>query len=200
MRSSLLSIFVRCRFFCFRRLDAGGGGYLIGALCVLLFLSFFYSSCVIFLNYDNIFSRKVFYFYSERELVSDLRYLKERQTLKENLDFLVKDFLLGSSEGFSLLLDTRKAKFLYSFMSNGIYFVNISREFYDSSGNVGHHGSGGLGMSLFIKSLEETINFNYPGCVRELVVFVEGSVLDGGSDSFSGIGYLVKRQIKKRKI
>ncbi|UGQ16323.1 flagellar filament outsheath protein [Borrelia sp. RT5S] len=193
MRSSILGMFSKYRSFCLRHLVPRGKEYPICLLCVLLFLSFFYSSCVIFLNYDNIFSRKVFYFYSERELVYDLRYLKVRQTLKENLDLLVKDFLLGNSKGFSLLLDTRNAKFLYSFMSNGIYFVNISKEFYGSLGNGGHYGSGGLGVILFIKSLEETINFNYPGCVRELVVFVEGSVLGDESDGFSGNGHFVKR-------
>ncbi|UER67815.1 flagellar filament outsheath protein [Borrelia sp. BU AG58] len=186
----MLGILVRCRSFYFRRLNLKKGGWSVFVFCLFLFLSFFYSSCMIFLNYDNIFFRKVFYFYSDRELISDLRYLRERKTLKENLDFLVKDFLLGNSKGFSLLLDTRTARFLHSFMGDGVYFVNISKEFYDSLGS-GYYGSGKLGVGLFIKSLKETIDFNYPGCVGELVVFIEGYVLNDGSDDSSDLGVVL---------
>ncbi|AYE36760.1 flagellar filament outsheath protein [Borrelia turcica IST7] len=177
MKNSMLDIFTKYKSVCFEYLNLKEGKYSLRMLYALLFLSFFYSSCMIFLNYDNIFSRKVFYFYSENELISDLRYLKKRQTLKENLDFLVKDFLLGNSKGFSLLLDTRKAKFLYSFMSNDIYFINISKEFYDSFDMGSDYDSGKLRVNLFIKSLKETINFNYPGYVKDLIVFVEGYIL-----------------------
>ncbi|QMU99419.1 flagellar filament outsheath protein [Borrelia sp. A-FGy1] len=190
MKNSMLKIFIKYKSFCYKYLNLKYERYSFSILYSLLFLSFFYSSCMIFLNYDNIFFRKVFYFYSENELISDLRYLKKRQTLKENLDFLVKDFLLGNSKGFSFLLDTRNVKFLYSFMSNGIYFINISKDFYDSFDDFSYHNYGKLRLNLFIKSLKETINFNYPGYVKDLVIFIEGYVLSNKNDNFQALGIL----------
>ncbi|AHH14162.1 Flagellar filament outsheath protein [Borrelia hermsii MTW] len=152
--------------------------YLLGILIALLLLSFLWSSCIIFVNYENIFFRKVFYFYSENELISDLRYLKEKKTLKENLDFLVGDFLLGNSKGFSLQFATRNVKLLYSFISNDVYFINLSKEFYSSFKNGGYNYSDKLRVKLFVESLKKTINFNYSGNIREIVIFIEGYILD----------------------
>ncbi|WP_434756960.1 flagellar filament outsheath protein [Borrelia puertoricensis] len=155
-----------------------GAKYSFEILIALLLLSFLFSLCMIFLNYENIFFRKVFYFYCENELIADLRYLKEKKTLKENLDFLVKDFLLGNSRGFSLQFGTRNVKFLYSFISNDVYFINLSKEFYNSFENGGYNDSGKLKVNLFVKSLKETIDFNYPGNVSKVVIFIEGYVLN----------------------
>ncbi|APR65303.1 flagellar filament outsheath protein [Borrelia anserina] len=159
-------------------LVCNGTKYLLEKLVVLLLLSFLLSSCIILFNYENIFFRKVFYFYSDNEVISDLRYLKEKKTLKENLDFLVKDFLLGNSKGFSLQLSTKNVKLLYSFISNDIYFINLSKEFYDSFEDGVYNDYDRLRVNLFVKSLKETIDFNYPGNVKKIVIFIEGYILN----------------------
>ncbi len=38
-------------------------------LLVILAASFLFSICMVFLNYDNLFSKKVFYFYSSKGFV-----------------------------------------------------------------------------------------------------------------------------------
>ncbi|WP_199911307.1 flagellar filament outsheath protein [Candidatus Borreliella tachyglossi] len=182
MKNSMLNTFLKCRFIYFNFLSLNREKYTI-TLAVLLFLSFLFSSYMIFLNYDSIFSRKMFYFYSEHDLIYDLRYLKEKKFLKGSLDSLVKDFLLGNSKGVSLKVGTRNTKLLYSFMSDHVYFINLSKEFYDSFDNGGYYDSDKLRVNLFIRSLKETINFNYPGYVRKIVIFIEGYILhDKGND------------------
>ncbi|UPA16512.1 flagellar filament outsheath protein [Borrelia coriaceae] len=165
--------FIYCNFFI-----RNGTKYSLEILVALLFLSFLFSSYMVFINCENIFFRKVFYFYCDNELISDLRYLKEKKTLKDNLDFLVKDFLLGNSNGFSLQFDTRDVRFLYSFMIDDVYFINLSKEFYNSFASGGYSDSDKLRVSSFVKSLKETINFNYPRHVRKVVIFIEGYVLN----------------------
>ncbi len=62
-----------------------------------------------------IFFKKGFYFHSSKGFVANLRYLRDEQNLKDNLDLLVKDFLLGSNEGFSFGFLLSDSRFLYSF-------------------------------------------------------------------------------------
>ncbi|MCD2374121.1 GerMN domain-containing protein [Borreliella burgdorferi] len=154
--------------------------HMIRVLLGVLSASFLFSICMIFLNYDNLFSKKVFYFHSSKGFVSNLRYLRDEKDLKDNLDLLVKDFLLGSNEGFSfgfLLSDTR---FLYSFLKNGVYYVNLSREFYDSFNNGDYNESNesfDVKVNLFAMSLIKTMRFNYPGKLKKIVILVEGCIL-----------------------
>ncbi|QFI14765.1 flagellar filament outsheath protein [Borrelia sp. CA_690] len=149
---------------------------LLGALAA----SFFFSICMVFLNYDNFFSKKVFYFYSSKGFIVSLRYLRDEKSLKDNLDLLAKDFLLGSNEGFSFGFLLSDARFLYSFLENGIYYINLSREFYDSFNNGDYnesYESFDVKINLFAMSLIKTIRFNYPGKVKKLVILVEGCML-----------------------
>ncbi|AHH06730.1 Flagellar filament outsheath protein [Borrelia crocidurae DOU] len=178
MRNSGFNMLMKNICVCYDFLRRHCSKYLLEILIVFLLLSFLFSSYMIFCNYDNLFFRKVFYFHSEHELISDLRYLKKRKTLKENLDLLVKDFLLGNSKGFYLQFGTTNVKLLYSFMSNDVYFINLSKEFYDSFGNGAYKDSEELRVSLFVKSLKETINFNYPRDVKEIFIFIEGYILN----------------------
>ncbi|BCR22077.1 hypothetical protein BKFM_00666 [Borrelia sp. HM] len=152
--------------------------YMLGILVAILFSSFLFSSCMIIFNYENIFFRKVFYFHLEHKLIADLRFLKEKKTIKENLDLVVRDFLLGNINGFALQFGTRDVKLLYSFINNDVYCINLSKEFYYSFENGGYNDSDKLRVNLFVKSLEETINFNYPGYVGKILIFIEGYILN----------------------
>nr|WP_267915186.1 flagellar filament outsheath protein [Borreliella garinii] len=146
----------------------------------ILAASFLFSICMVFLNYDNLFSKKVFYFYSSKGFVSNLRYLRDEKKLKDNLDLLAKDFLLGSNEGFSFGFLLSDARFLYSFLKDGIYYINLSREFYDSFNNGDYnesYESFDVKVNLFVMSLIKTIHFNYPGKVKKLVILIEGCML-----------------------
>ncbi|AJA90457.1 flagellar filament outsheath protein [Borreliella chilensis] len=146
----------------------------------ILLASFLFSICMIFLNYDNLFSKRVFYFHSSKGFVANLRYLRDGKILKDNLDLLVKDFLLGSNEGFSFGFSLSDTRFLYSFLNNGVYYINLSREFYDSFNNDDYHesyGSFDVKVNLFAVSLIKTIRFNYPGKAEKLVILVEGCML-----------------------
>ncbi|AGT27610.1 hypothetical protein [Borrelia miyamotoi] len=178
MKSNMLDIFLKSSFVYYNFINRNVAKYILVILVALLFLSFLCSSYVIFLNYENIFFRKVFYFYSEHGLISDLRYLKEKKTLKENLDFLVKDFLLGNIKGFALQFGTRDVRLLYSFIYNDVYCINLSKEFYDSFDNGSYNDSDKLRINLFVKSLKKTINFNYPGHVGKIFIFIEGYILN----------------------
>ncbi len=149
---------------------------LLGSLAV----SFLFSICMVFLNYDNLFSKKVFYFHSSKGFVANLRYLRDEQNLKDNLDLLVKDFLLGSNEGFSFGFLLSDSRFLYSFLKNGVYYVNLSREFYDSFNNGDYNESNesfDVKVNLFAMSLIKTMRFNYPGKIKKIVILVEGCIL-----------------------
>lgn len=149
---------------------------LLGSLAV----SFLFSICMVFLNYDNLFSKRVFYFHSSKGFVVNLRYLRDEKTLKDNLDLLVKDFLLGSNEGFSFGFLLSDARFLYSFLKNGVYYVNLSREFYDSFNNGDYNESNesfDVKVNLFAMSLIKTMRFNYPGKLKKIVILVEGCIL-----------------------
>ncbi|MCD2388401.1 GerMN domain-containing protein, partial [Borreliella burgdorferi] len=149
---------------------------LLGSLAV----SFLFSICMVFLNYDNLFSKKVFYFHSSKGFVANLRYLRDEKDLKDNLDLLVKDFLLGSNEGFSFGFLLSDSRFLYSFLKNGVYYVNLSREFYDSFNNGDYNESNesfDVKVNLFAMSLIKTMRFNYPGKIKKIVILVEGCIL-----------------------
>ncbi|MCD2404274.1 GerMN domain-containing protein [Borreliella burgdorferi] len=149
---------------------------ILGSLAV----SFLFSICMVFLNYDNLFSKKVFYFHSSKGFVANLRYLRDEQNLKDNLDLLVKDFLLGSNEGFSFGFLLSDSRFLYSFLKNGVYYVNLSREFYDSFNNGDYNESNesfDVKVNLFAMSLIKTMRFNYPGKIKKIVILVEGCIL-----------------------
>lgn len=80
MKSNMLDIFLKSSFVYYNFINRNVAKYILVILVALLFLSFLCSSYVIFLNYENIFFRKVFYFYSEHGLISDLRYLKEKNS------------------------------------------------------------------------------------------------------------------------
>ncbi|WP_151060324.1 flagellar filament outsheath protein [Borreliella turdi] len=154
--------------------------YTIKVLLGALAASFLFSVYMVFLNYDNLFSKKVFYFYSNKGFVANLRYLRDGKNLKDNLDLLVKDFLLGSNEGFSFGFLLSDARFLYSFLKNGIYYINFSKEFYDSfnSGDYNEsYESFDVKVNLFAMSLIKTIRFNYPGKAKKLVILIEGCML-----------------------
>ncbi len=154
--------------------------HMIRVLLGVLSASFLFSICMIFLNYDNLFSKRVFYFHSSKGFVVNLRYLRDEKTLKDNLDLLVKDFLLGSNEGFSFGFLLSDARFLYSFLKNGVYYVNLSREFYDSFNNGDYnesYESFDVKVNLFAMSLIKTMRFNYPGKLKKIVILVEGCIL-----------------------
>ncbi|WKC90167.1 flagellar filament outsheath protein [Borreliella finlandensis] len=154
--------------------------HMIRVLFGSLAVSFLFSICMVFLNYDNFFSKKVFYFHSSKGFVANLRYLRDEKTLKDNLDLLVKDFLLGSNEGFSFGFLLSDARFLYSFLKNGVYYVNLSREFYDSFNNGDYnesYESFDVKVKYFAMSLIKTMRFNYPGKMKKLVILVEGCIL-----------------------
>ncbi|EOA80033.1 GerMN domain-containing protein [Borreliella burgdorferi] len=151
--------------------------HMIRVLLVSLAVSFLFSICMVFLNYDNLFSKRVFYFHSSKGFVANLRYLRDEKTLKDNLDLLVKDFLLGSNEGFSFGFLLSDARLLYSFLKNGVYYVNLSREFYDSFNNGDYNESFDVKANLFAMSLIKTMRFNYPGKIKKLVILVEGCIL-----------------------
>ncbi|OJH14977.1 flagellar filament outsheath protein [Borreliella bissettiae] len=154
--------------------------YMVKVLSGVLAASFLFSICMVFLNYDNLFSKKVFYFHSSKGFVANLRYLKDKKNLKDNLDLLVKDFLLGSNEGFSFGFLLSDARFLYSFLENGVYYINLSREFYDSfnSGDYNEsYESFDVKVNLFAMSLIKTMRFNYPGKIKKLVILIEGCIL-----------------------
>ncbi|WP_424632469.1 flagellar filament outsheath protein [Borreliella lusitaniae] len=154
--------------------------HMVRMLLVTLAASFLFSICMVFLNYDNLFSKKVFYFYSSKGFVANLRYLRDEKNLKDNLDLLVKDFLLGGNEGFSFGFSLSDTRFLYSFLKNGVYYINLSKEFYDSFNNGDYnesYESFDVNVSLFAMSLTKTIRFNYPGKVKKLVILVEGCML-----------------------
>ena len=173
----MLSIYLKNIYYYYNFIICNVTKYMLGILISLLFLSFLFSSCMIIFNYENIFFRKVFYFNLGHELIADLRFLKEKKNIKENLDLLVKDFLLGNIKGFSLQFGSIDVKLLYSFIDNDVYCINLSKDFYNSFKNGGYNDSG-LRVNLFVKSLEETINFNYPGYVRKILIFVEGYILN----------------------
>ncbi len=100
--------------------------------------------------------------------------------MKDNLDLLVKDFLLGSNEGFSFGFLLSDSRFLYSFLKNGVYYVNLSREFYDSFNNGDYNESNesfDVKVNLFAMSLIKTMRFNYPGKIKKIVILVEGCIL-----------------------
>lgn len=127
-----------------------------------------------------IFFKKGFYFHSSKGFVANLRYLRDEQNLKDNLDLLVKDFLLGSNEGFSFGFLLSDSRFLYSFLKNGVYYVNLSREFYDSFNNGDYNESNesfDVKVNLFAMSLIKTMRFNYPGKIKKIVILVEGCIL-----------------------
>ncbi|WKC80954.1 flagellar filament outsheath protein [Borreliella tanukii] len=154
--------------------------YTVRVLLGALAASFLFSICTVFLNYDSLFSKKVFYFYSSKGVVANLRYLRNEKDSKDNLDLLVKDFLLGSNEGFSFGFLLSDARFLYSFLKNRIYYINLSREFYDSfnSGDYNEsYESFDVKVNMLAMSLIKTIRFNYPGNVKKLVILVEGCML-----------------------
>ncbi|WP_024653381.1 hypothetical protein [Borrelia persica] len=178
MKSNILDVFVKSICIYYNFFSRNCSKYLLEILILFLLLTFLFSSYMVFSNYDNLFFRKVFYFHFQSELISDVRYLKEKKTFKENLDLLVKDFLLGNSKGFSLQFGTGNIKLLYSFMSNDVYFINLSKEFYDSFENGVYNDSDKLKVSVFVKSLKDTLNFNYPRKVTNVVVFIEGYILN----------------------
>ncbi len=127
-----------------------------------------------------IFFKKGFYFHSSKGFVANLRYLRDEQNLKDNLDLLVKDFLLGSNEGFSFGFLLSDSRFLYSFLKNGVYYVNLSREFYDSFNNGDYNESNesfDVKVNLFAMSLIKTMRFNYPGKIKKIIILVEGCIL-----------------------
>ncbi|WPM05673.1 flagellar filament outsheath protein [Borreliella sinica] len=179
MKNNISGIFLEYNAVIFKFLNSKkeyGARLLLGALAT----SFLFSAFMIFLNYDNLFSKKVFYFYSSKGFVANLRYLRDEKNLKDNLDLLVKDFLLGSNEGFSFGFLLSDARFLYSFLKDGIYYINLSREFYDSFNDDDYnesYESFDVKVNLFAMSLIKTIRFNYPGNVKKLVVLVEGFIL-----------------------
>ncbi|MGF7101249.1 flagellar filament outsheath protein [Borreliella kurtenbachii] len=151
--------------------------YIVKVLLGFLAASFLFSICMVFLNYDNLFSKKVFYFHSSKGFVANLRYLKDKKKIKDNLDLLVKDFLLGSNEGFSFGFLLSDARFLYSFLENGVYYINLSREFYDSFNNGDYNESFDVKVNLFAMSLIKTMRFNYPGKIKKLAILIEGCIL-----------------------
>nr|WP_267916802.1 flagellar filament outsheath protein [Borreliella afzelii] len=154
--------------------------YIFRLLLGALVASFLFSICMVFLNYDNLFSRKVFYFYSSKGFIVNLRYLRDEKNLKDNLDLLVKDFLLGSNEGLSFGFLLSDVRFLYSFLKNGIYYIDLSKEFYDSFNNGDYnesYESFDVKVNLFATALIKTIRFNHPSRVKKLVILVEGCML-----------------------
>ncbi|WNY66091.1 flagellar filament outsheath protein [Borreliella andersonii] len=154
--------------------------YMVRVFLVSLVASFLFSICMVFLNYDSLFSKKVFYFHSSKGFIANLRYLRDEKNLKDNLDLLVKDFLLGSNEGFSFGFLLSDVRLLYSFLQNGVYYINLSREFYDffNSGDYNEsYESFDVKVNLFAISLIKTMRFNYPGKIQKLVILVEGCIL-----------------------
>lgn len=179
MKNNISDIFFKYNVVIYKFLNSKKE-YAVRVLLGALAASFLFSICTIFLNYGNLFSKKVFYFHTSKGFFANLRYLKDEKDLKDNLDLLVKDFLLGSNEGFSFGFLLSDARFLYSFLKNRIYYINLSREFYDSfnSGDYNEsYESFDVKVNLFAMSLIKTIRFNYPGKLKKLVILVEGCML-----------------------
>ncbi len=84
---------------------------------------------------------------------------------------------MGSNEGFSFGFLLSDARFLYSFLKDRIYYINLSREFYDSFNNGDYnesYESFDVKVNLFVMSLIKTIHFNYPGKVKNLLFLLKG--------------------------
>ncbi|WKC88310.1 flagellar filament outsheath protein [Borreliella japonica] len=179
MKNNISDVFLRCNTVIYKFLNSKKE-HTVRVLLGALLVGFLFSIYMVFLNYDNLFSKKVFYFYSSKGFVANLKYLRDEKNLQDNLDLLVKNFLLGSNEGFSFGFLLSDARFLYSFLKNGIYYINLSREFYDSFNNEDYNESYESfddKISLFAMSLIKTIRFNYPGKAKKLVILVEGCML-----------------------
>lgn len=85
MKNNISDIFFKYNVVIYKFLNSKKE-HMIRVLLGSLAVSFLFSICMVFLNYDNLFSKKVFYFHSSKGFVANLRYLRDEQNLKDNLD------------------------------------------------------------------------------------------------------------------